>query len=124
MPRAAPKDADLVEAVTACLKRDAVVGGYVEGLIGPVGAFENLPRYIEIGHSRDHPVAESSSEGHLVTVHLWSKGETSQEVLNVLHAAERAIAAMDDGLALKREFAEVRYDDRNASQHGLLRLRL
>lgn len=123
MPRAAPKEADPVEAIMACLKQDAVVGEYAEGLIGRVGTLENRPRYIEIGHTREHPVAESASEGHLVTVHVWSKCPGSEEVLDVLHAAERAIAAMDHRRALKREFTEVRYDDRNASQHGLLRLR-
>lgn len=60
MPSTVPKDTDLVEAIAACLKEDDVVGKYVEGQIGRVGTFENLPRYIEIGHTREDPVAGST----------------------------------------------------------------
>jgi hypothetical protein len=112
-------DADLVDAIATCLKQDDIVGGYVAGHIGRLGAFENVPRYIEIGHTGEEPTGR-----HLVTIHLWSKSETAKEIQGILQAAERSIKALDDQLVLKREFTEVRYDDRSASFHGLLRMSL
>lgn len=124
MARTAPMETDLVDAVASRLMQDEVVGAFSEGHIGGVGTFENLPRYIEIGYTSDDSVANSPNKRQLVTIHVWSKSDTTKEIHDVLRAAEQAISAMDNRLAPKREFSEVRYDDRHAAYHGLLRLSL
>jgi hypothetical protein len=123
VPRTTSKD-DLADAIAACLKQDPVVGRYVDGHVGRVGTFEDIPRYAEIGVSYEDPAAEASAGSHLLTIHLWSRSENPEVMQSILDAAERAIAASESQLALKREYTELRFDDRFSSFHGLLRVRL
>lgn len=122
MSRAVPMEVEVVDAIAACLKKDDVVGGYVNGNVGRIGSLEHLPKYIEIGHTYEAPAAGSSSAAHLVTNHVWSKSGTAQEIHDIMNAAERAMANEAELPSFRREFIQVRFDDRYASHHGLLRV--
>ena len=122
MTRAAAGEADPLAIIVACLKQDSAVAEFVGGRVGRVGDHQEFPNAIEIGYTQSHLDADGGDEHRVVTVHVWSRHGSAADVRKVLEQAERAIMSNDRGLSFTAQYSEVRFDERLASNHGILRL--
>ena len=122
MTRVAAEEADPVAIIVACLKQDSAIAEFVGGRVGRVGDHQEAPNAIEIGYTQSNLDADGADAHHLVTVHVWSRHGSAADVRKVLEQAERAITSSDLGLSFTAQYSEVRFDERLASNHGLLRL--
>lgn len=123
---------ELQKAIFAALKQD----GPLTALLGGDRIFDQVPPkasfpYITFGRTSlyDWSTGTESGTEQLFTLHVWSKGKSRKEALDIMDACQACLDA--GGLALdghhlvnlQLEFAECRYDENLLVHHGLLRFR-
>jgi len=125
--------AELQKAVFGVLGANAPL----VALLGGAKILDHAPAnvafpYITFGRTSVFDWSTATEEGaeHLFTLHVWSKGKGKAETLGVmeavrelLHDADITLAAGQQLVNLRHEFAEVRFDDDHSVYHGTLRFR-
>lgn len=122
--------AELQRAVFQALGQDA----RLMALIGNGRIYETAPANAPLPHLTfgrtgvyDYATGGESEVEQLFTLHVWSKAPDDAETRRIMDLAGAALdgrtLAGDVAFDLRREFAEVRYDENLALHHGMLRFR-
>lgn len=122
----------LQKAIHARLTTDAAV----LALLGGPRVHDDVPRvpmfpYVSYGQStvRDWSTGTDDAHEHIVTLHIWTRGQGRKPAHEISGAVETALdqqALAVDGhrlISLRHEFSDVRREDDGETWRGVLRFR-
>ncbi|MGO4833919.1 DUF3168 domain-containing protein [Rhizobiaceae sp. 2RAB30] len=103
-------------------------------LIGEGHVYETAPANAPLPHLTfgrtgvyDYATGGESDIEQLFTLHVWSKAPDDAETRRIMDVARGALDGRtlvgDVSFGLRREFAEIRYDENLTLHHGMLRFR-
>lgn len=108
----------------------------LQSVLGSQGIYDDTPQnasfpYLTLGQSTSLDWSTSTEDGqeHLVTLHVWSRGNGKKEAYSIINLVRDILNKTDLELEdhylvnLVHEFSEARMDQANRAFHGVVRFR-